>query len=378
MRTFNDVYDTLKPNFVPQPRSIIDLGIILSKIYEVLKSEKYIEYSPFDVYDYPFVTDRTTIERLIKELSEIKTLDKGFYMVSSERIEKVISSTKTLEINTLNPNTDSNASKMYDFIFLKGQLMYLIDVCREGLNFTKKKIILDNIEKLNNKNERINYLNSTFLSIKQNENLWDKVQFKYITDFLSIELKKWELHKNDQNELEFQSTYELHNYVVKLIKEKLIHNIRYQEGYRVFWRDEGGLAEPKKETEIQPFIKSILKPYCDSKNIKIHRESTIANGFIDMTFTYLSFSVCLEVKKAQHQDILYAINFQLSEYMIGEETNYGIYMILWYKSINGYDLPKKYNSIEELTNEIKIESDTLKYEIVGVDCTKPISPSLKK
>ena len=377
MRTFNDIYNSIKPDFVPQPRSIIDLGIILSKIYEVLKSEKYIEYSPFDVNDHPFVSDRTTIERLIKELSEIKTLDKGFYMVSSEGIERVISSTKTLEINTLNPNTDSNDSKMYDFIFLRGQLLYLIDVCREGLIFTKKKIILDNVNKLNGKNEKINYLNTTLLSIKQNENLWDKVQFKSITDFLELEVKKWELFKDDQSEPEFKSTYELHNYVVNLIKEKLIHNIRYQEGYRVFWRDEQSLTKPKKEIEIQPFIKSILKPYCDAKNIKIHRESTVANGYIDMTFTYLGFSVCLEIKKAQHQDILTAINSQLSEYMIGEETDYGIYMILWYKSINGYDLPKKFNSFEELTNKIEIESDTLKYEIVGLDCTKPISPSLK-
>lgn len=375
MTTFNDIYNSIRTDFAPQPRSLPDLGVILSKIYEVLKSDKYSDYSPFDLNNSVFDTDKTTIERLIKELINIKTKSDGAFIVNSEGIERTIADIKTLEINTLNPNTNSKDSQMFDFSYLKSQLLYLIDIARQGLNFTRKKIIIDNLKNLKGKNSKINYLNSTLLTIKQNQNLWDKFQYDTISKFIELELNKWEKFIDKKESLNFSSSNELHKFIVKLINERLVHNIRYLEGYKVFWRDESCFEKPKKETEIQHFIKSVLKPYCDEYNIKIHRESTIANGQIDMTFTFLNYSVCLEIKKAQHQDILTAINTQLSEYMIGEETENGIYMILWYKSSDGYKFPKKHKGIEELISKIKIESDELKFEIIGVDCSKPISPS---
>lgn len=375
MKTFNDIYNSIKTDFTPQPSSIPDLAIILAKIYEALKSDKYSEFSPFNIDNSVIDTDKTTIERLIKELKETNTKGEDSFFVNSEGIERTIVDIKTLEINILNPSTNSSDSKMFDFSQLKAQLLYLIEVARQGLTFTKKKIIIDNLANLKGKNAKINYLNSTLLSIRQNQNLWDKFQYDNISKFIELELNKWEKFIDEKENLNFSSANELHKFIVKLINEKLFHNIRYLEGYKIFWRDESCFKEPKKETEIQHFIKSILKPYCDDNNIKIHRESTIANGQIDMTFTFLNYSVCLEIKKAQHNDILNAINTQLSEYMIGEETENGIYMILWYKSSNGYEFPKKYNDIVELISKIKIESDILKYEIIGVDCSKPISPS---
>lgn len=375
MKTFNDIYNSIKTDFTPQPRSIPDLAIILAKIYEALKSDKYSEFSPFNIDNSVIDTDKTTIERLIKELKETNTKGEDSFFVNSEGIERTIVDIKTLEINILNPSTNSSDSKMFDFSQLKAQLLYLIEVARQGLTFTKKKIIIDNLANLKGKNAKINYLNSTLLSIRQNQNLWDKFQYDNISKFIELELNKWEKFIDEKENLNFSSANELHKFIVKLINEKLFHNIRYLEGYKIFWRDESCFKEPKKETEIQHFIKSILKPYCDDNNIKIHRESTIANGQIDMTFTFLNYSVCLEIKKAQHNDILNAINTQSSEYMIGEETENGIYMILWYKSSNGYEFPKKYNDIVELISKIKIESDILKYEIIGVDCSKPISPS---
>ncbi|QXP59230.1 hypothetical protein [Olleya sp. HaHaR_3_96] len=370
MRTFNDIYNNIQSNFSPQPRSIIDLGIILSKLYEVLKSDKYSEYNPFELNSSSFSTDRTTIERLIYELENAKS-DNRIHTVSSEAIERLIADVKTLEINVKNPNTDSSNSNMFDFTYLKGQLLYLIDISREGLVLNKKQKIIDTLEKLDNKTERINYLNSTLLEIAQNKNFWDKNQFEHITKFLELEISKWEKYIEPTEGIDFKSPSELHKFIVKLISERLIHNIRYLEGYKVFWRDESSSLTPKKETEIQHFIKSILKPYCDTQKIKIHRESAIANGQIDMTFTYLNHSVCLEIKKAQHQDILKAVNSQLTEYMIGEETEYGIYMVLWYKTESGYQFPKAHNNVDDLICSIEIESDTLKYEIIGVDCSKP-------
>jgi hypothetical protein len=94
-----------------------------------------------------------------------------------------------------------------------------------------------------------------------------------------------------------------------------------------------------------------------------------------MTFIHLDYTVCLEIKKAQHNNVITAINTQLTEYMIGEETEFGIYLILWYKTPSGYKEPKGFNTLEELIENIKISRKDLNYKIVGIDCSRPISPT---
>jgi hypothetical protein len=96
MKTFNEIYNSIKPDFTPQLRSIIDIGIILSKAYLILKAEKYAEYLPFDFTGSSFDTDRTTIERLLKELNDIKVEDDGIYVLQSEGVERAIADIKNL------------------------------------------------------------------------------------------------------------------------------------------------------------------------------------------------------------------------------------------------------------------------------------------
>ena len=148
-----------------------------------------------------------------------------------------------------------------------------------------------------------------------------------------------------------------------------------QYRYRVFWRDEKCIESPKHEPEIHHYIKSILKPYCELRNIKISRENVVANGRIDLSFVYLNYTVCLEVKKGDHQDIESALKTQLTEYMKGERTNYGIYMVLWYKNNQGYDSPAKYKRLKSLLENIEVPDNNLIYNIQGIDCNRPISPS---
>jgi hypothetical protein len=376
MKTFDDIYNSIKPDCTSQPRNAIDIRIILLKAYILLKAEQYDEYSPFDIKGSAFDTDRTTIERLLKELSTIKT-DDVIYTMQSQGIEEAIFDIKTIEIYTINPSIDSSNPKWDNVGKLKGNLLYLIDVARDLLILTRKKIIRDRIAQLNSKDEKLNYLNSTLIEIKQNKGFWDKAQYNLLINFIELELNKWDKYieiKDTENR--FSSPQELHKFVVNLIRDKLEHDIRVQEGYRVFWRDKHCTKE-KNENEIHPFIKSILKPYCDERNVKITRESAVANGHIDMAFTYLNFNICLEVKKAHHQDVTGAINTQLTKYMIGEKTDFGIYLILWYKSLEGFKQPKKYQDINQIITDIKIQKDNFTYEIIGIDCSKPISPSKK-
>lgn len=367
MKEINELYNTLKPDFSPQSRSLSDLALILSKAYILYKKKEYFQFARKNSF-----IDKTTIERLISELNSIKLDNLDNFFLESEGIELSILTIRTLELNS-----SYNSNELEDnFIMLKTHILYLIQIARQSLIQIKQKKITNKISNLKNNNQRINYLNSLVIEMKQYQKMYDNIQYSSLVDFIQLELEKWNLtieEKNDQPS--FKSELEFQNYIIKLINEKLSHNIIYLEGYRNFWRDEKCIETPKKENEIQPFIKTILKPYCDNIGIKIHRESSVSNGRIDMTFTYFNYNICLEVKKAHHNDVLKAVNTQLPEYMRGEETDFGIYLILWYKSNKGFEEPKTYKKVGDLISDIVIENKDYKINIIGIDCSKPISPS---
>ncbi|VXD19577.1 hypothetical protein [Marinoscillum sp. 108] len=379
MKSFGEIYTSISSNFEPQNRTLSEIGIILTKAYSVYKHPKFERFSPFTPGNQTEELNRTTVERLTWEIQQIKTNDNGKYIVASEGIERAIADIQTLNVYSLNPNDAEHFESIFNSAKMDANLKYLIEISRQGLLFTHQKNIQEHLKELPDKEAKLNYLNNTLFSLKQNVKLWDKKLYETLTAFLDVEVQKWEkFTESKESQVEFKSADQLHDFIVKLIKERLSHNIRYLEGYRVFWRDEPCQTQPKKENEIQPYIKSILKPYCDELGIRIVRENSVANGKIDITFSYLNFTICLEIKKAHHQDILTAINTQLTEYMIGEETQYGIYLILWYKSESGYNKPTSHVNIEELIGHIEIERDDYKYQIIGLDCTKPISPSKNK
>lgn len=378
--TFDEIYQTISGAFEPQPRNLLQIGVILKEIDRLSKHPRFD--IPIDTDDYrnEQIQLNTIIARILHEIENVRTEDKGQFFSSSEGIERAISQIKTFKIMSYTPEPENS---YFQFLQISGALnalkKYFIHSAREGLVFTRKKIITDKLYKLSTKNKKLNYLNEILISLKQSKNTWDSLQFEKITEFLELEIQKWNLMNDDvSEEISFSSCNSLQTFIIDLIETKLKHNIKYDEGYRVFWRDEKCISNPKHEPEIQSYIKSVLKPYCDQKNIKISREVSIANGRIDLSFTYLGYTVCLEIKKAEHQDILTSLETQLTEYMKGEETNFGIYLILWYKNSSEFDLPKKYKTLEELINSVTIPQNSMNYKILGIDCTKPISPSKLK
>jgi len=62
--------------------------------------------------------------------------------------------------------------------------------------------------------------------------------------------------------------------------------------------------------------------------------------------------------------------------MKGEKTDYGIYLVLWFKSLGRFSLPNKYDSIESLKYEIlEMKPKEKQIEIIIIDCSIPTSPS---
>lgn len=172
---------------------------------------------------------------------------------------------------------------------------------------------------------------------------------------------------------------DLNNYVSGLIETVLENEISLKGGYLNFWRD-SGCSVPKNEVEFQPYIANTLDSYCKVRGIQLSREVHEANGSVDILFSYTNvdqkvLKVCVEIKKADHNDIETAIKTQLPEYMKSAGTDSGIYLVIWLKN-KKFIKPAKYKSESALVDAIgknNIPPNNILIKVVN--CCKRVSPS---
>lgn len=374
--TFEEIYLTVDEKLNPKSRTLKELGVILNHANEI---SNHPHFNILDDDSYLRIKqskNNTVIARLLHEIDTIKLSDNRIFISKSESIESAI-----LQVN----NCKSLVNKPEISSFLSANIFGILDATKDFIIYliqgslidTKKIVIKENLLNCNSKIKKLNFLNFELLSIKQNLDSRDKYQSEKLIEYLELEIEKWKLFKEEKtNEIEFKSCNDLYEFVLKIINTRLKHNITYEEGYRVFWRNQKCNVSPKNETEVQHYIEAILTQYCESNNVKISREEFCANGKIDFCFTYLNFTVCLEVKKAHHVDVCSSVKTQLTEYMKGKQTGYGIYVILWYNNKVGFKKPNKFSSLQDLESQVEIPDNGFNYTVVGIDCTKPNSPSM--
>ncbi|WP_417943143.1 COR domain-containing protein [Flavobacterium sp. RS13.1] len=181
---------------------------------------------------------------------------------------------------------------------------------------------------------------------------------------------------------QFYSNSDLKSFILKLFEDVLENEISLKEGYINFWRDKH-CTQPKDEVEVQPYICNAIDSYCKVRGVNLSREVKEGNGNVDILFSYTNkenqiLKVCVEIKKAHHQDIETAISTQLPVYMKSTGTESGIYLVIWFKN-DIFPQPKKFNSSEELFNAISSKNPIDKnISIKIVNCTKNIAPSTIK
>ena len=166
MKSFDDIFNSLHKNFKPQSRTLIDLGILLSKAYSILGNEKFKKYTRFQKNNSVLHTQNQIIKGLINELGEVDFDNSCTYKVKSEGIERFINDIKTLELESEKTVIEEAFIKSFNFGELKAQLLYLVYTSREGLIRLKKKIVLSRIAELDSKEERLEYLDSLVESMK--------------------------------------------------------------------------------------------------------------------------------------------------------------------------------------------------------------------
>jgi len=177
----------------------------------------------------------------------------------------------------------------------------------------------------------------------------------------------------------FSDNEDLRSFILYIIDNELEKDITMKAGYNNFWRDLQ-CTKPKNEVEFQPYISSLIDNYCKVRGINLSREVREANGSVDILFTYtrrdnVILKVCLEVKKADHNDIETAIDTQLPAYMQSVGTNSGIYLVIWLKN-SDFQQPKKYDDGSQLLLNIqKRGSEPAGISVRLINCNKGLAPS---
>jgi len=180
----------------------------------------------------------------------------------------------------------------------------------------------------------------------------------------------------------FETDNDLKNFIWELLEDILEKEISLKGGYLSFWRDKQ-CKNPKDEVEVHPYICNTLDNYCKVKGINLAREVKEANGNVDILFSCTNkekqvLKVCIEVKKAHHNDIETAINTQLPLYMKSAGTLSGIYLVLWFKNKH-FTHPNKHNSEDDLQIAIDVNNpDHENIAIKIINCCKDIVPSKRK
>ncbi|RXJ94793.1 hypothetical protein CRV00_05535 [Malaciobacter molluscorum] len=167
------------------------------------------------------------------------------------------------------------------------------------------------------------------------------------------------------------------DFCYKLLVLTIKKSIEFNDLEKYLW-DNG---KPAFEPKAQILLFNYVKDFAEFKGVKMIREASAASGNVDFYFHYTynnkSLSTCVELKNAQHKDILHGIEVQLPLYMKSIGGRRGIFLVLWYKSENFTD-PKKYNSISELEKDLKKKiPNNMDIKILTIDCTIKGNPSKK-
>lgn len=174
---------------------------------------------------------------------------------------------------------------------------------------------------------------------------------------------------------------DLKDFILNVINTILEREISFKGSNTNFWRDQN-FTEPKNEVEVQPYISNTLDHYCKSKGINVSREVKEANGNVDILLSTKNeedklLRVCIEIKKAHHNDVTTAVRTQLPLYMESSETDAGIYLVIWQKNEN-HPNPKRFTSISSLYDGIEKNNFNKGITIKILNCCKFESPSTRK
>lgn len=147
-------------------------------------------------------------------------------------------------------------------------------------------------------------------------------------------------------------------------------------------------ANPKNETNIQPTLQIFLHIYLSNLGIHVVRETDEGVGILDLRCLYTTkennaISISIEFKLAHHKKIEHGLTKQLPAYLKANQSNSGIFLVMWFKDEKGRCFREPQNRtksemikfLEETSKTIE-QKEGLKIDIILIDAS--FKPSASK
>ena len=161
--------------------------------------------------------------------------------------------------------------------------------------------------------------------------------------------------------------------------------IRTSNMYSAFWDKHKSNPQektPKKEIEIHSTLLGLIQDECLLKSLEVNHEGTAGKGNLDF---YISGSVqnkglqgvCIEVKHAHNPKLLKGLTHQFPLYMKVKGSDFGIYLVLWFKG-DSFNKPS-YQSYHHMEDDLHKSRNAMGHgkmiKILTLDLTAAPTPS---
>ncbi len=179
-----------------------------------------------------------------------------------------------------------------------------------------------------------------------------------------------------------RTTYDSTIDFLNILSEGIVHvnkNIQAANSHRSFWDIQKGQSPiPKKEPQSMAGIAALLQDHSLISGYELVQESSAGAGRLDLRAIAPKKSggfinICIEAKNAHSNDLKHGLTDQLPEYMERVGSDYGIYLVLWYKC-KYFQKPVNDLFAWELTKLKPLQN----INIVKFDLSLPLNPSDRK
>lgn len=198
------------------------------------------------------------------------------------------------------------------------------------------------------------------LTLLDSRNAFEEAIIEYLGDDLWQHISG--LVREKENE-DIETESDLHKVVMEVIIDVVKHHIENRYWIQPFWDDarifnRDGTKfnipkQPKKEPSIQPTLYLLLYISLNPFGIHVERETNEGVGLLDFKCLFTTkerrpLKVLIEFKLAHHGDIENGLHKQLPKYLKANKSNYGAFVVMWFKDEQGkfFSKPKKQTKTE--------------------------------
>lgn len=290
---------------------------------------------------------------------------------------------------------------LYEYI-LYNVLYFVYEASEDGFNLddiiseqltsdTISKLDADTLKLLKNTHSPYDVIgiifeDVDFLEVSEMFEIY-KNQPEVVTNFLHVDLDYYEELMPEDIKKEYQvikknitvhplekveeyDDIQFKEVVIKMVQD-LKHIIEHNKGYKLL--NSSGVKSNEKDVQILFNIMANL--YLKDTNILVSQEVDLGRGCVDFYFSIgKKYRALIELKLGKHQRYEDGINYQLPTYLMAEDVDFGVFVLICY-SQNEYDNSKKlFENAKELSAEYE---KTIKFERIDASGTLESASMIK-